>query len=299
MDNPQEYGKITELWKAKKPKKKEKSVKPKKLVCKKEVCHSQKTTTNSGEQSNNNSKIKFFETFDQMTQHMKEKTKQKPSISEVSNKIKKKKKRKMKKHSQESSDKKSTRSRKKKNLKSNSNPKNSLEKKKSESQSNSETRKKRQRKNSKIPKKSTNHKNLLKQNLEDHHLKKIQFLTDQIEQQNKTFQQYSNKAKEVIRTQILQNEKYAKEKRRRYLRMAKERLGEYMLRGGMSKTKEVWVDGGVMKDVKDRLQKVKIEKEHREKFKKTLKRRKTGVIMAEEINSGELVNNKDSKYFFG
>ena len=122
LDNPQEYGKITELWKPKKSKKNvvgKTSVTTRKSQYKKENCNSQKTTTNSGEQSNNiNSKVKFFETFDQMTQHMKEKTKQKASVSELSNKIHKKKRTSRKKHSQESSDKKSTKSRKKKNLRS-------------------------------------------------------------------------------------------------------------------------------------------------------------------------------------
>jgi hypothetical protein len=101
--------------------------------------------------------------------------------------------------------------------------------------------------------------------------------------------------KEVLRIQILKNEENEKQKRRRRLQLAKERLGEYMLRGGMSKTKEIWVDGGYMKDVKERLSKVRKEKEVREKFRKTLKKRKHSTITAEEISNGELVSSKESK----
>lgn len=307
IENPQEFRKITDLFKHIPTASKELEEKPdmkskrsnlkSKAVVAKEMNNSQKTTTNSGGQSNNPSKIKFFQTFDQMTQHMKEKTnKKKESVSEVSCRVKKKTTRKKtKKISQESEKRRLSQSRKRKTEKSGLSMRRSNEEQEKSSVSVSESRKKQTRKSGRRRKESINHKNLLKQNLEDHHLKKINFLTEQLEQQNKFFKDYSQRVKNVLRTQILQNEEHEKQKKRRYLRMAKERLGEYVLRGGMAKTKEVWVDGGIMKDVKEELKRVREEKELREKFRKTLKKRKTGTITAEEINYGELKNPKDSK----
>ena len=284
LENPHEYGKISDLWK-----KREGGKKAKKEGKKRDSSHSQKTTTVSGEQTQNHCKVKFFQTFDQMTQHMKEK-KPKKSESEASGKEKKKTKRRSKKNSQESEKRRSSQSRKRKREKEKTDKKGEKS-----SVSVSESKKKKGRRSAKPRKESTSNKNLLKQNLEDHHVKKIGFLTEQLDQQSKFFRDYSKRVREVLRTQILQNEEHEKEKKRRFLRMAKERLGEFVLRGGMAKTKEVWVDGGLMKDVKDRLQRVRREKEIREKFRKTLKRRKTSTVTAEEINSGELLNPKDHK----
>jgi hypothetical protein len=307
INNPQEFRKITDLWKhvprVSNEKQESSSGKKKRSGSKKnedkDMCVSQKTTTNSGGQSNNHSKVKFFQTFGQMTQHMREKTtRKKDSGSETSTKLKKKTaKRRTKKTSEESVKRRSSQSRKKKKTeKSGLSMRRSNEENEKSLRSVSDSRKRQTRKSGKRRKESINNKNLLKQNLEDHQLKKINFLTEQLEQQNRYFKEYTAKVKQVLRTQILENEDHEKQKKRRYLRMAKERLGEYVLRGGMSKTKEVWVDGGIMKDVKDSLKQVREEKESREKFRKTLKKRKTGKITDEEINLGELKNLKESKW---
>jgi hypothetical protein len=281
LENPQEYGKISDLWKGtKKNTKKEsgkKSGKKKRSAGKKDMCQSQKTTTNTGEGVESKMKVKFFETFDQMTQHMKDKSiKLDVKNSDGSNENKSQRKKKKEK---------SEKSRRKSN-----------EDESISSHSISESRRRKGKKGNRNRKESVSNKNLLKQNLEDHHLNKIQFLSEKLEKQNKQFEEYSKKVKEVLRIQILKNEEHEKQKRRRRLQLAKERLGEYMLRGGMSKTKEVWVDGGCMKDVKERLNKVRKEKEIREKFRKTLKRRKQSTITAEEITTGELASAKESKF---
>ena len=136
---------------------------------------------------------------------------------------------------------------------------------------------------------------ILKQNLEDHQTKKINYLTEKLEMKNRHFESYTERARVVIRENILKNEEFEREKIRQYIKVEKERLGEYILHRDMTKTKELWIDGFVMKDIKKRLQVVKTKKEHREKFKKMLKKRKTGRITSDEIIAGELLSSKDNQ----
>lgn len=280
LDNPQEYGKISELWK--RGAAKTNGGKGKRQADKlggtgkkaKRESEAEKTDTDCGKPAQ--LKVKFFETFDQMTQHMKEKggkkargqSKEKSRTSNTGRGRRKEK---------------SEKSRQKSN-----------EEEQKSSHSVSESRRK-SRRTQKKRKESMSNKHLMKENLEDHQTQKISFLTDKLEQQSRQFQEYSRRVEEALRLQILKNEAHVKQQRRRQMCLAKERLGEYMLRGGMAKTKEVWVDRGEMKQVKHRLTRVKREKELREKFRKSLKRRKNTTITAEEINSGELMSAKESK----
>lgn len=272
LDNPHEYGKITEIWKkglvrakADADKKTRGAKKPPR------DCEADKTDTDcakSGEL-----KVKFFETFDQMTQHMKEKGNKRATGQ---------------------SKEKSKAGRGRRKEKSEKSRQKSNEEEQKSSHSVSESRR-RSRRTKKKRKESMSNKYLMKENLEDHQAQKITFLTEKLERQNRQFLEYSRRVEEALRSQILTNEAHLKQQRRRQLCLAKERLGEYMLRGGMAKTKEVWVDRGEMKHVKQRLARVKREKELREKFRKTLKRRKNSTVTSEEINSGELMSAKESK----
>lgn len=251
LENAHEYGKLSEFWNNKK----------------KEACKSAKKTALRAKDANagpreKREKVHFFETFDQMTQTLREK--------------------------------KGARSRRKKEKSEKSRQKSNEEGPKS-SHSVSESRKSGRRKAQRLHKDSGANRQLLQGNLEDLQAQKIGFLTERLEQQRKEFKEYSRRAEDALRLQILRNEAHEKQQRRRELSLAKERLGEFVLRSGMAKTKEVWVDRGVMKRVKQQLARVRREKEVREKFRKALKRRKNSTVTAEEINSGELVSAKESK----
>jgi tousled-like kinase len=243
LNNPDEFKRISEIWCEEK-----KSEVKIKLDCEKKENKKEKNLQFQElekKEKHSERNIKFFETFNEMTEHLKDKK------AENDKKISEKK------------------------IKN---------KEKKSSNSLNRTKRKKDKK-----------KKHLKQNLEDHQVKKIQTLTKQIEEQNKRFQEYSQKMKDVLRYQILKNEENLKQKKIRKLKLAKERLGEFMLREGMSKTKEVWVDGGNLKDIKERLKKIQVEKEIREKFRKCLNRRKPSKVSANEISLGEFKSAKESK----
>ena len=313
IENPQQFSKITDLWqnqnkkqnKNKKQKQKQKhkhkpkqkpqssQKKSKRKVTrkktsdkKKESADSQRTITNSEKQlSQNQSKVKFFQGFDQMNQHLKDckadktKTPVARPVSESRNKSKSQK--------NANCTRKGTKEKKKSRKKFKSDEREMQSQKKDLG---SESRKRR--------KESVRNTDILKQNLENHQAKKIRVLNEQLYNKTKQFEQYSNKSKEVIKNCLLKNQEFERDKLKRFIKMEKERLGEFMIHRNMTKTKEVWIDGLVMKEVKSKLVELRNFKEQREKFKKAVKRKKAGKVSAEEIITGELIPNKHSKPFY-
>lgn len=266
IENPQKFSKLSQFW--------GKSKKPMKLSDK-----SSNTEMKSNELKEN-SKVQYFEGFQQMKNHIKELNEenleltQKQSQSRGANKSMKRKKKKKSEYS------------KKKKYKS---PSDSQSQSQEKSKLNNDLDKDCFEPNYHHRKDSLKNTDILKQNLEDHQSKKINLLSEKIISIEKEFAEYKEKAKTELREKLLKNEQFEKEKKMKFIKMEKERLGEFILHREMTKTKEIWRDGFVLQNIKQKLSKIKTIKENREKFKKTLKKRKGTTITADEIISGKLI----------
>lgn len=132
--------------------------------------------------------------------------------------------------------------------------------------------------------------------LADHHESKILSLTRELALQRDASERFQKKAQEILRGQLITNEGHRRNERKRFLLSEKERLGDYVLQRDMTKTKEVWVDGVAMAEVKKELEKVRKAKEKRAEFKKMLKKKKGAMITADEILAGQIQLKKDSRH---
>lgn len=241
-----------------------------------------------------NSKVQYFEGFQQMKNHIKELNEENLELTQKDSRsrgVNKSLKNKVKKKNDYS---------KKKKYKS---PSNSNSQSQEKSKFNNDLVKDCFESNYHPRKDSLKNTDILKQNLEDHQSKKINLLSEKINSIEKEFAKYKETAKRELREQLLKNQEFEKEKIMKFIKMEKERLGEFILHREMTKTKEIWRDGFVLKDIKEKLSKIKIIKENREKFKKTLKKRKGTTITADEIISGQLIikektNQKDTSFNF-
>ena len=286
IENPQKFSKLTELWgKANKNKYEESSEK-----------YSDKDI------SNEDSKIKYFDGFNQMNEHRRERNEERTEFSQRNNSMSRGNCKSQKIHNISKNKKKKEFSKKKKRGQSRSV---SQEKSKfnnlineNELLDNSLESDKNRRKN------SIRNTDILKQNLEDHQSKKIELLSEKMGIMEKEYLNYKKKAKKELRNYILKNEEFEREKTIKYIKMEKERLGEFIIHNEMTKTKEIWKDGFLLKDIKSKLFEIREIKDNREKFKKSLKKRKGTKITADEIISGELILkeksniNKDNSFNF-
>ena len=132
--------------------------------------------------------------------------------------------------------------------------------------------------------------------LADHHESKILSLKRELALQRDASERFRKKAQDILRGQLITNEGHRRNETKRFLLAEKERLGDYVLQRDMTKTKEVWVDGVAMAEVKAELEKVRKVKEKRADFKKMLKKKKGAMITADEILAGQIQLKKDSSH---